>query len=94
MPRATKKKETKAPEPAMYMEIFAALRMLEKERGIPVDYMVDKIKQALVNAYRKDREDHRQGPHGSFHVRAPAVYRGGGTGGYRYGNDAGSGEKL
>ena len=45
MPRATKKKETKAPEPAMYMEIFAALRMLEKERGIPVDYMVDKIKQ-------------------------------------------------
>ena len=62
MPRATKKKETKAPEPAMYMEIFAALRMLEKERGIPVDYMVDKIKQALVNAYRKDREDHRQVP--------------------------------
>ncbi len=62
MPRATKKKETKAPEPAMYMEIFAALRMLEKERGIHVDYMVDKIKQALVNAYRKDREDHRQVP--------------------------------
>ena len=36
--------------------------MLEKERGIPVDYMVDRIKQALINAYRKDREDHREVP--------------------------------
>ena len=26
----------------MNAEIFAALRQLEKERGIPVDYMVEK----------------------------------------------------
>ena len=37
-------------------EIFAALRQLEKERGIPVDYMVDRITQALVAAYKKDKD--------------------------------------
>ena len=54
----------KSPEPQLCQpaEIFAALQMLEKERGIPVDYMVDRIKQALINAYRKDREDHREVP--------------------------------
>ena len=40
----------------MNAEIFAALRQLEKERGIPVDYMVDKITQALVAAYKKDKD--------------------------------------
>ena len=40
----------------MNAEIFAALRQLEKERGIPVDYMVEKITQALVAAYKKDRD--------------------------------------
>ena len=56
MARNVKKKN---PEPQLCQpaEIFAALQMLEKERGIPVDYMVDRIKQALINAYRKDRED-------------------------------------
>ena len=39
----------------MNAEIFAALKQLEKERGIPVDYMVDKITQALTAAYKKDR---------------------------------------
>ena len=43
-------------------EIFASLRELEKLKGIPVDYMVDRLKQALTNAYRKDREDHREVP--------------------------------
>ena len=43
-------------------EIFASLRDLEKVKGIPVDYMVDRLKQALANAYRKDREDHRDVP--------------------------------
>ena len=58
MARNVKKK----PEPQLCQpaEIFAALQMLEKERGIPVSYMVDRIKQALINAYRKDREDHRE----------------------------------
>ena len=40
----------------MNAEIFAALRQLEKERGIPVDYMVEKITQALIAAYKKDKE--------------------------------------
>ena len=37
-------------------EIFAALRQLEKERGIPVSYMTDRITQALLAAYTKDRD--------------------------------------
>ena len=44
------------------VEIFAALRELEKTQGIPVDYMLERLKQALANAYRKDREDHRDIP--------------------------------
>ena len=43
-------------------EIFASLRELEKLKGIPVDYMVERLKQALTNAYRKDREDRRDVP--------------------------------
>ncbi len=43
-------------------EIFAALQELEKTQGIPMDYMLDRLKQALTNAYRKDREDHRDVP--------------------------------
>ncbi len=37
-------------------EIFAALEMLEKERGISQSFMMDKIIQALVTAYKKDHE--------------------------------------
>ena len=40
----------------MNAEIFAALAQLEKERGIPQSYMIDKITQALVAAYKKDKE--------------------------------------
>ena len=43
-------------------EIFDSLRELEKQKGIPVDYMVERLKQSLTNAYRKDREDHRDVP--------------------------------
>ncbi len=35
-------------------EIFAALAMLEKERGISQSFMMDKIVQALSPAYKKD----------------------------------------
>ena len=35
-------------------EIFAALAMLEKERGISQSFMMDKIVQALTTAYKKD----------------------------------------
>ena len=37
-------------------EIFAALEMLEKERGISPAFMLDKIIQALITAYKKDHE--------------------------------------
>ena len=40
----------------MNAEIFAALAQLEKERGIPQAYMFEKITQALVAAYKKDKD--------------------------------------
>ena len=40
----------------MNAEIYAALAQLEKERGIPQTYMMEKITQALVAAYKKDKD--------------------------------------
>ena len=37
-------------------EFFAAIELIEKEKGIPQAYMVDKITQALVAAYKRDHE--------------------------------------
>ena len=37
-------------------EIFAALDLLEKERGIPRNFMMGKIIQALITAYKRDHE--------------------------------------
>ena len=37
-------------------EIFLALAMLEKERGISQTFMMDKIVQALTTAYKRDHE--------------------------------------
>ncbi len=37
-------------------EIFVALAMLEKERGIPQNFMMGKIIQALTTAYKRDHE--------------------------------------
>jgi len=59
-PRKSKKNEV--PQVDIGAEIFASLRDLEKLKGIPVSYMVERLKQALTNAYRKDREDHRDLP--------------------------------
>ena len=56
------KKQVEAPQVNIGAEIFESLRDLEKLKGIPVEYMVDRLKQALTNAYRKDREDHRDIP--------------------------------
>ena len=56
------KKVQEAPQVDIGAEIFASLRELEKLKGIPVEYMVERLKQALTNAYRKDREDHRDVP--------------------------------
>ena len=61
-PRKNAKKQAEAPKVDIGAEIFASLRELEKLKGIPVDYMVERLKQALTNAYRKDREDHRDVP--------------------------------
>jgi len=40
----------------MTNEIFTALEALEAEKGIPKDYMMEKITQALLTAYKKDNE--------------------------------------
>ena len=55
-------KKNAAPAVDIGAEIFASLRELEKIKGIPVEYMVERLKQALTNAYRKDREDNRDIP--------------------------------
>ena len=47
----------------MNAEIFAALKQLERERGIPTDYMVDKITQALTAAYKKNCEGYKENIH-------------------------------
>ena len=61
MARNTKKKQPEAHK-IDCTEIFASLRDLEKLKGIPVDYMVERMKQGMANAYRKDREDRRDEP--------------------------------
>ena len=63
MARNTRAKKTaEAPKGDIGAEIFESLRDLEKLKGIPVDYMVERLKQALTNAYKKDREDHKDVP--------------------------------
>ncbi len=34
----------------MSKELFEALELLEKEKGIPVDYMLEKVEAVLVSA--------------------------------------------
>ena len=62
MARKITKKQPEAPKIDLGAEIFASLRDLEKEKGIPVEYMVERMKQGMANAYRKDREDRRDVP--------------------------------
>lgn len=38
-------------------EFFAAIDLIEKDKGIPKGYMLDKISQALISAYKRDHED-------------------------------------
>ena len=51
------KKKVKEPAGMNIPEIFAALAMLEKERGIPQSFMMDKIIQAVTTAYKRDHKD-------------------------------------
>ena len=37
-------------------EFFTAISLIEKEKGIPKAYMLEKITQALVSAYKRDHE--------------------------------------
>ena len=37
-------------------EFFAAIRQIEEEKGIPTGYMMEKITQALIAAYKRDHE--------------------------------------
>ena len=41
----------------MNAEFFSAIEDLEKEKGIPRDYMYDKIRQAMLAAFRKDNPE-------------------------------------
>ena len=52
--KGKKQKEPVGFNPA---EIFAALALLEKERGIPQSFMMDKIIQAVTTAYKRDHKD-------------------------------------
>lgn len=37
-------------------EFFDALEQLEREKSIPVDYMLDRVGQALITAYKRDND--------------------------------------
>ena len=37
-------------------EFFSAISLIGKEKGIPESYMLDKITQALISAYKRDHE--------------------------------------
>ena len=52
--KGKKQKEPAGMNPA---EIFAALALLEKERGIPQTFMMEKIIQAITTAYKRDHPD-------------------------------------
>lgn len=41
----------------MNTEFFEALAMLEKEKGIPIDYLLEKVKNAILIAIRRDGEE-------------------------------------
>ena len=62
MARTSKKKQAGVPQAQIGAEIFDSLRELEKIKGIPVEYMTERLKQALTNAYRKDQGDNKELP--------------------------------
>ena len=51
--KGKKQKEPAGMNPA---EIFTALALLEKERGIPQTFMMEKIIQAITTAYKRDHD--------------------------------------
>ena len=55
-------------------EFFAAIAQIEQEKGIKPGYMMEKITQALVSAYRRDQSGDQHRPD------VPEEGRGGGGG--------------
>ena len=55
MARRTTKKKGPTPEEEA-KEFFEALDLIEEKKGIKKEYMMEKITQALVSAYRRDHE--------------------------------------
>lgn len=52
-----KKTEKEAPKSIFEnKEFFLALEELEAKRGIPVDYMLDRVGQALITAYKREND--------------------------------------
>ena len=41
----------------MNAEFFEAIEDIEKEKGIPRNYMYDKIRQAMLTAFRRDNPE-------------------------------------
>lgn len=39
----------------MNSELFEALELLEKEKGISIDYMLERVEAALISAYKRDK---------------------------------------
>ena len=54
MPRKNAKKTNSSENDGQ--EFFAAIAQIEKEKGIPAGYMMEKITQALASAYKRDHE--------------------------------------
>ena len=54
MPRKNAKKANSGENAGQ--EFFAAIAQIEKEKGIPAGYMMEKITQALATAYKRDHE--------------------------------------
>ena len=52
--RGKKQKEPAGMNPG---EIFAALELLEQERGIPKEAMLEKVIKAIITAYQRDHKD-------------------------------------
>ena len=52
--KSAKGRKQKEPVGMNPSEIFNALAVLEKERGIPKAFMLEKITQAIISAYKKD----------------------------------------
>ena len=52
--RGKKQKEPAGMNPG---EIFAALELLEQERGIPKEAMLEKVIKAITTAYQRDHKD-------------------------------------